>query len=188
MANTLDFNFRRIPLQPARNKARNRLILFTTVRTRSVFAIQFDNSEKSWFDAGVIEIRRRLSSGLRFQASYQYGKSFTNAYASAGDNFFGVGAGDQSNVAIELASQPWFGSSPSQIDLRHAFKFDATWDVPIGKGRKFLSSSNWLADILVGGWTLTPIIRWQSGSPILMENIQLVGMTAEELQDAVGVY
>ena len=47
------------------------------------FCFQFDNSEKSWFDAGVIEVRRRMSSGLRFQASYQYGKSFTNAYASA---------------------------------------------------------------------------------------------------------
>jgi len=51
-----------------------------------------------------------------------------------------------------------------------------------------LSSSHWAADAILGGWTLTPIVRWQSGSPILMENIQLVGMTAKELQDAVGVY
>jgi hypothetical protein len=152
------------------------------------FCYLFDNSEKSWFDAGVIEVRRRLSNGLRFQASYQYGKSYTNAYASNGDNFFLLGAGDQSNVAFNTLRNRNLDKSFSQIDLRHAFKFDATWDLPFGKGRKWLSSSHWATDTILGGWTLTPIVRWQSGSPILMENIQLVGMNAQELQDAVGVY
>ncbi|HKU75094.1 MAG TPA: carboxypeptidase-like regulatory domain-containing protein [Pyrinomonadaceae bacterium] len=152
------------------------------------FCYQFDNSEKSWFDAGVIEVRRRLSNGLRFQASYQYGKSYTNAYASAADPVFGLGAGDQSNVAVFSLRNRGLDKSFSQIDLRHAFKFDATWDLPFGKGRKWLGSSHWAADAILGGWTLTPIVRWQSGAPILMENISLVGMTAKELQDSVGVY
>ena len=152
------------------------------------FCFQFDNSEKSWFDAGVIEVRRRMSDGLRFQASYQYGKSFTNAYASANTTFFGLGAGDQSNAANNALRNRNLDHSFSQIDLRHSFKFDATYDLPFGHGRKFLSSSHWLADFVLGGWTLTPTVRWQSGSPILMENVQLVGMTAKELQDAIKPY
>ena len=152
------------------------------------FCFQFDNTEKSWFDAGVIEVRRRMSAGLRFQASYQYGKSFTNAFASANTTFFGLGAGDQSNAANNALRNRGLDKSFSQIDLRHAFKFDATYDLPFGHGRKYLSSSNWVADFILGGWTLTPTVRWQSGSPILMENVQLVGMTAKELQDAIGVY
>jgi hypothetical protein len=152
------------------------------------FCFQFDNSEKSWFDAGVIEVRRRLSDGLRFQASYQYGKSFTNAYASANTTFFGLGAGDQSNAANNTLRNRAADKSFSQVDVRHAFKFDATWDMPFGKGRKYMSSSNWAADTLLGGWTLSPTVRWQSGSPILMENVQLVGMTSKELQDKIGVY
>lgn len=152
------------------------------------FCFQFDNSEKSWFDAGVIEVRRRLSDGLRFQASYQYGKSFTNAFASANTTFFGLGAGDQSNASNNTLRNRAADKSFSQIDIRHSFKFDATVDLPFGKGRKFLSSSNWLADTILGGWTLSPTVRWQSGSPILMENIQLVGMDSKELQDLIGVY
>jgi len=152
------------------------------------FCFQFDNSEKSWFDAGVIEVRRRMSAGLRFQASYQYGKSFTNAYASANTTFFGLGAGDQSNAANNALRSRGLDKSFSQIDLRHAFKFDATWDLPFGKNRKYLSSSHWLADFVLGGWTLSPTVRWQSGSPILMEGVQLVGMDAKELQDAISVY
>ncbi len=152
------------------------------------FCFQFDNTEKSWFDAGVIEIRRRMADGLRFQASYQYGKSFTNAYASAGTTFFGLGAGDQSNAANNTLRNRAADKTFSQIDLRHAFKFDATWDLPFGKGRKYLSSANGVAEAILGGWTLTPTVRWQSGSPIMMENVQLVGMTGEELQNAIGVY
>jgi hypothetical protein len=151
------------------------------------FCFQFDNTEKSWFDAGVIEVRRRMANGLRFQASYQYGKSFTNAYASANTTFFGLGAGDQSNAANNTLRNRSLDKSFSQIDLRHAFKFDATWDIPVGRGRKFLSE-NRVVDFVLGGWTLVPTVRWQSGSPILMENVQLVGMDAKELQDAIGVY
>jgi hypothetical protein len=188
MANTLDFNFRPNTQIPGAFQAVKTDNFVHNCPSTFGFCYLFDNSERSWFDAGVIEVRRRLANGLRFQASYQYGKSFSNAYASAGDTFFGVGAGDQSNVSSNTLRNRSLDKSFSQIDLRHAFKFDATWDLPFGRGRKFLSSSHWLTDTVLGGWTLTPIVRWQSGSPILMENINLVGMTGKELQDAVGVY
>lgn len=152
------------------------------------FCFQFDNSEKSWYDAAIVEVRRRLSDGLRFQASYTYAKSFTNAFASAGTQFFGLGAGDQSNAGNVTLRNRDVDRSLSQIDLRHAFKFDATWDLPFGKGQRFLNSPNWFANAILGGWSIVPTLRWQSGSPILMENINVVGMTAKELQDAVGVY
>ncbi|HJT28145.1 MAG TPA: carboxypeptidase-like regulatory domain-containing protein [Pyrinomonadaceae bacterium] len=188
MANTLDLNFRPNTLVAGSAQGAKPANFVHNCPNTFGFCYLFDNSEKSWFDAGVIEVRRRLSNGLRFQASYQFGKSYTNAYASAGDNFFGLGAGDQSNVTAATLRNRSLDKSFSQIDVRHAFKFDATWDLPFGKGRKFLSSSHPVTDAILGGWTLTPIVRWQSGSPILMENIQLVGMTAKELQDAVGVY
>jgi len=188
MANTLDFNFRGNTTTAGTFQGAKPINFVHNCPSTFGFCYLFDNSEKSWFDAGVIEVRRRLSNGLRFQASYQYGKSFTNAYASAGDTFFGVGAGDQSNVASNSLRNRALDKTFSQIDLRHAFKFDATWDLPFGKGRKYLSSSHSAVDAVLGGWTLTPIVRWQSGSPIMMENIQLVGMDAKELQDAVGVY
>ena len=188
MANTLDFNFRANTRTAGAFQAAKPVNFVHNCPNTFGFCYLFDNSERSWYDSGVIEVRRRLSAGLRFQASYVYGKSYTNAYASAGDTFFGVGAGDQSNVAYNSLRKRSLDKSPSQIDLRHAFKFDATWDMPFGKGRKFLSSSNWASDAVFGGWTLSPTLRWQSGSPILMENIQLVGMTSKELQNAVGVY
>ena len=152
------------------------------------FCFLFDNTEKSWYDSVQIELRRRLSNGVRFQASYVYGKAFTNAFASAGTSFFGLGAGDQSNASNVTLRNRDLDKSPAQVDIRHAFKFDSTIDLPFGKGRSYFSSGNWFSNAIFGGFSITPIVRWQSGSPILMENIQLVGMTAKELQKAVGVY
>lgn len=152
------------------------------------FCYIFDNSERSWFDSGSVEVRRRLSAGIRINASYTFGKAFTNTFASNGDNFFGVGAGDQSNVSSNTLRNRSLDRSLAQVDIRHAFKFDGTFDLPFGKGRRFASSSNWASNAFFGGWTIVPTMRWQSGSPILLENIQFVGMTAEDLQNKVGVY
>jgi hypothetical protein len=185
-ASTVEGNFRATGTAPGLHQ--RPINFFNNCPTTLGFCYIFDNSEKSWYDSMVVEVRRRLSSGLRFQASYVWAKSFSNAYASAGDNFFGVGAGDQSNVASNTLRNRSLDRSYSQIDVRHSFKFDATWDLPFGKGRPFLSSSNWASNAVFGGWSISPVVRWQSGAPILMENVQLVGMTAKELQHAIGVY
>lgn len=138
-----------------------------------------DNSNKTWYDSGVIELRRRLSNGLRIQASYVFSKAQANAYASSSVVFAGF---TQRPNGLQLAK------NVQAFDIRHNFKFDATYDFPFGKGRMWFSNANPLVDALIGGWTLLPVIRWQSGSPFSLGNVQLVGMTKKELQKAVGVY
>lgn len=138
-----------------------------------------DNSNKTWYDSGVIELRRRLSNGLRIQASYVFSKAQANAYASSSVVFAGF---TQRPNGLQLAK------NVQAFDIRHNFKFDATYDFPFGKGRMWFSNANSFVDALIGGWTLLPVIRWQSGSPFSLGNVQLVGMTKKELQKAVGVY
>lgn len=180
---TLENNFRATAL--ANGRPSNFLTNCPT--TQACFV--FDNSEKSWYDSGVVELRRRLSAGLRFQASYTFAKAFTNAFAAPVAGFSTtVGTTDQSNATAKTLRNPSLDKSFSQIDVRHSFKFDATWDLPFGAGRKFLNSANGFSNRVFGGWSISPVVRWQSGSPILMSDIQLVGMTAKDLQKAVGVY
>jgi hypothetical protein len=138
-----------------------------------------DNSNKTWYDSMVIELRRRLSAGLRVQASYVFSKAQANAYASSSVVFAGF---TQREGGLDLAK------GPQAFDIRHQFKFDASYELPFGKGRQFLSGSNWFVNSLVGGWAIYPTIRWQSGSPFSLGNVNLVGMTVKELQKAVGVY
>ncbi len=138
-----------------------------------------DNSNKTWYDSGIIEVRRRLSDGLRVQANYVWSKAQANAYASSSVVFANF---TQREGGLDLAK------NVQAFDLRHQFKVDATYEVPFGKGRSFFSNSNTLVDGLIGGWSILPTIRWQSGSPISFGNVQLVGMTRKEFQKLIGVY
>jgi hypothetical protein len=137
-----------------------------------------ENGTQTWYDSGVVELRRRLSQGLRVQASYVWSKAMSNFFANNDDVFANL---SKREGVDELAKtvQPY--------DVRHNFKMDATYDLPFGRGQKFLSNSNWFVNALVGDFTILPSIRWQSGSPIQLGNAQLVGMTVEELQREIKV-
>ena len=45
------------------------------------------------------------------------------------------------------------------------FKVSTVWDVPVGKGRRFLGGANRLADALLGGWQHTIILSVASDKP-----------------------
>jgi hypothetical protein len=146
--------------------------------TYSVGSFVVDNTAKSWYNSGVIELRRRLSAGLRFQASYVWSKAQSNSFQSNSDNFASY---SQRENGFDLAK------NVAVFDIRHAFKLDATYDLPFGKGTPFFSNANGFVNAFVGGWTLLPVIRWQSGSPFSFGNVTLVGMTVKELQKEIKV-
>lgn len=148
-----------------------------TTGTNGSFIV--DNSNKTWYDSGIIEVRRRLSAGLRIQANYVWSKAQANAYASSSVVFAGF---TQREGGLELAK------NIQAFDITHQFKFDATYELPFGKGRMFFGGANSWVDGFIGGWSLLPTIRWQSGSPVNFGNVQLVGMTKKDLQKAMGVY
>lgn len=141
------------------------------------FLLQSD--ARSWYDSAQIEVRRRLSDGLRLQASYVFSKAQSNAAGSAG--------GGQSNYTLREGGIA-LAKNLQPFDITHVFKFDATYDLPFGTGRRFFGSASRLANLFVGGWTILPTVRIQSGTPIQFGNVQLVGMTKKELEDAIGVY
>ena len=138
------------------------------------------NAEKSWYDSMVIEVRRRMSAGLRLEASYTFSKAMTNAYATSSGN-------DQVNYAGITLRNPDLQKTLAQHNIPWAFKFNATYDMPFGTGRQFFSNSNKVVNGIIGGWSIAPVFRWQSGSPIVFQNVQLVGMTAAELQKEIKV-
>ena len=157
-----------------------RNFFFANPLSASGGAFVLRNSEKSWYDSAVIELRRRMSDGLRIGASYVWGKAFTNAYATSGGN-------DQVNYTGMTHRNEALQKTTAQHDIRHAFKFDATYDLPFGKGRAFFSNANGFVNGFLGGWSILPVIRWQSGSPLVMQNVTLVGMTRDELQKEIKV-
>jgi hypothetical protein len=137
-----------------------------------------DNSGQTWYDALTFEFRRRMTRGLLTQFSYTFGKALVNQYASSSGVF------DQPATLRDFDLR----KNVAPFDISHAVKANFIYELPVGRGKQFFSGANGWVNGLVGGWGFNGNIRMQSGSPFSFGNVQLVGITADELQDAIGIY
>jgi hypothetical protein len=52
---------------------------------------------------------------------------------------------------------------PSDFNISQRLSGSAVWQIPVGRGRRFLSNMSRPADLLVGGWTFSAITDFQTG-------------------------
>jgi hypothetical protein len=116
------------------------------------------NTSFSNYNAGIVELRRRFSRGLYFQANYTFSKVMTDYGPSnnSDQNRFNP-VQDNARAFLERARAPF--------DITHAFKANFTYELPIGKGHRLFGSPNRAMGLLVNGWQTGSIFIWQSGSP-----------------------
>jgi len=57
------------------------------------------------------------------------------------------------------------GRGPADQDRKHVFVFSEVWELPFGRGKRFLGNSSRAVDLLFGGWQLNTITTWMSGLP-----------------------
>jgi hypothetical protein len=114
-----------------------------------------DKSGHSTYNAAVIKLNRRFSGGLTMQWSYVFSKILTDSdtyYANAGF------AEDQGNRKLE--------KSIGAYDQTHSFRLSTLYELPFGKGRRWLANSNRVTDLFLGGWRISAIQVYASGYPI----------------------
>jgi hypothetical protein len=71
-------------------------------------------------------------------------------------------------------------TNPS-ANVRHAFKFQWDWSIPVGRGRRYGSDVGALLDAVIGGWEFNGAGRVQART-LNFGNVRLVGITPAELQ------
>ncbi|MBM3738236.1 MAG: TonB-dependent receptor [Acidobacteria bacterium] len=114
-----------------------------------------DKSGHSSYHAMVIKADRRFSRDLTFQWSYVLSKLITDSDTYfANDN----SATDHYNRRLE--------KSIGDYDRTHVLKFATIYNLPAGKGQRFLNSGP-LSQIL-GGWRLAVIQSYSSGAPLAL--------------------
>jgi Carboxypeptidase regulatory-like domain/TonB dependent receptor len=116
------------------------------------------NTSFSSYNAGIVEVRRRFSRGLYFQANYTFSKVMTD-YGPSNNN-------DQSRfLPFQDNARPYLERSRAPFDLTHAFKANFTYELPIGRGHKLMGSPGRALGLLVNGWQTGSIFILQSGAP-----------------------
>ena len=111
------------------------------------------------FNGGFIDVNRRFRSGLGLRTNYTFGKSMDNQSAITGSQ-----AGGQIGVIMDPEDRRR-DYSLSAFDVRHRFSLNTMYELPLGKGKSFLSGLNGVADKLASGWQLNTIMNLQSGFP-----------------------
>ncbi len=152
---------------------------------------ELGNYARSKYDSLQIEVRRRFSDGFYFQANYTLQKALTDA-AGTGQTRFDPLI-DNENRGIEYAR--------ADFDTEHVFNLNTIYELPFGRGRRFLNQGG-VADFFLGGWQLTSIIRATTGTPIFITDPRGTlnrdgrsgrqtansNLTNEEISNLIGIY
>ncbi len=117
------------------------------------------NGANANYQAAQLELSHRYTAGLGFDSSYTFSKNLADNQGYTPSSFAGENAGGRTMDALDLKHE--YG--PVYASRRNRWLTTATYELPVGKGRKYMSNSNRLADALLGGWQINSIFLWQSG-------------------------
>src|SRR6185436_17002349 len=145
MANTLAFNstYRANRESVALGLAGN----FFVANPNAAFVNILTNDSYSNYNAMELELRKRFSSGLQFQADYTWSKAMGDATDAQGNN--------QSDLVSRLTLRnPKGDYRRSPQDQTQRFVANGIYDLPFGHGKKWMSNSSGLVDRIVGGFSM----------------------------------
>lgn len=136
-----------------------------------------NNDGKTWYDALTVEVRRRMAKGVLANFNYTFSRALGNEYVSSSIAF----------LQPATIRNTWLNKTFSPFDIRHSLKGSYIVEMPFGRGKHFFSGANGVVNTLLGDWTINGTLRVSSGVPINFGNVQLVGMTVEDLQNAMKI-
>ena len=99
----------------------------------------------------LTKLERRYSDGFSYLQSFTWGRNYTQ------DFYLG-------NTSIQLYI-------PRQIysnDVRFHYTVTPIYELPFGKGKRFLHNEGFATEQVVGGWEFTGNYNYQSGTPITL--------------------
>ena len=115
----------------------------------------------NFYNSLQVRVQKRHSSGLSFLVAYTLAK---NIGFPGGDIFGDVGGGGAAR-GIDTYNRK-LEKSVVGSDQTHVLITSWSYDLPFGRGKKFLSSSSGVMNVLVGGWALNAIQTYRSATTI----------------------
>ena len=107
------------------------------------------------------KLEQQLSNGLNYLITYTYSKTLSDA----GDLLNG-GSTNGYRAPWVPGLGPRFDWGLADFDVRNVFHLSGGYELPFGKGKRFLANSGALANQVAGGWSMNTIVTLQGGQPI----------------------
>ena len=144
------------------------------------------------YNALQLELRRQYRGGVFFSMNYTLSHATSNS----------TGGASQSRFEPYLDNaRPELDTGRSAYDIRHIVNASFIVELPFGEGRRWLNKGG-VVDAIVGGWQLSGIVNWQSGSPVGIYstrgtfnranrstvNSAVTSLSPDEIRKLVGVF
>ncbi|MBL8179335.1 MAG: TonB-dependent receptor [Bryobacterales bacterium] len=127
----------------------------------------------SSFNALVLRYNWQISGGLNLLTTYQWSKAIDNA-----SEWQGWEVADTLRNYYDNS----LDRSISAHDLPQSFVNALVYELPVGKGRKFMSDMHPVADAVLGGWQVSSITRFSSGLPLGFTSPNTLGNYGVQVQ------
>ncbi len=104
----------------------------------------------SWYNAGILDVRKRFSHGLMVQSSYTFSKNIDTTQAST---FFSDSTNGTTSAMPEYPGLN-YNKGPADYWAKHNWVINGSYELPLGK------------NLLASGWQLSGIFNARSGNPM----------------------
>jgi hypothetical protein len=106
---------------------------------------QFAPGHNDHYYAMQVKAERAFSHGFSVVFGYNYNRESTSDFFNADDQY-------ANRLTLIDSNNP-----------RHRLNLAGTYDFPFGRGRQFLSTLHPVLNAIIGGWTTSHILMWNSG-------------------------
>ncbi len=128
----------------------------------------FSNIDETWgptnhasYNSMVVKAQKRFSSGLTFLSVLTFSKNMDESSAGPGNSLNGGAQGAPQNPYNMAAEY-----SASNVDTPLRWSSSFSYELPVGKGRRFAGNTNKALDYVIGGWVINAVTVYQTGFPL----------------------
>jgi hypothetical protein len=107
----------------------------------------YGNDAASTYNAFEVKVDKRFAQGLQFLSHYTYAK----AYGYPQDNYYAV--------------SHLYSWGRVDFNRNHVWVFNPIYELPFGKGKKYMGDASRVKDYIIGGWQISNTTNWSSGLP-----------------------
>jgi hypothetical protein len=119
----------------------------------------------SRYNALAVKVQKRMSHGLTVLSTYTWSANWDNLWSAGSQVYSTYGPQDVYNPNAER--------SRALNNVPNRFTAAFSYNLPFGKGQKFLGNVPWYVNELVGGWQINDEWVMQNGVPLSIQQTNL---------------
>jgi len=119
------------------------------------------------YNAFQLSVKRRFSGGFTMDSAYTFSKSL-----DLGSQFHAGGQNRYEGVLTQDDNCRNCDRGVSGFDTPHRWVTSFLYELPVGRGKRFLASSPGVVDKLLGGWQVNAILLFKNGWPFTVRDFR----------------